>query len=302
MRILLTGACGYIGSALLPKLIAAGHEVESLDIGWFGGEPTHKVDVRNVTAIKDIDCIIHLAAIANDPSVASFPRLSWETSALATQQLCQMAIVSGCTRFIYASSVSVYGADRGLVTEGMDLWPLSDYNKTKMVTERVLLSYTRLAQIIRPATVCGLSPRMRLDLTVNMLTMQALTKGVITLHGGEQMRPSIHIDDMTDVYLFMLDHDECRGIYNAGFENSSLMDIAKKVQAIVHCEIKITEQHDVRSYQVNSDKLLATGFKPKKTIDDAIDELVAAYAAGELKDEPRWRNLEWMTHLGIKDA
>src|SRR5881628_4683 len=150
-----------------------------------------------------------------------------------------------------------------------------------MVTERVLLSYTRLAQIIRPATVCGLSPRMRLDLTVNMLTMQALTKGVITLHGGAQMRPSIHIDDMTDLYLFMLEHDECRGIYNAGFENLSLMDIAKKVQTVVPCDIQVTEQRDLRSYQVNSDKLLSTGFKPKKTIDDAIAELVAAYDAGQ---------------------
>jgi nucleoside-diphosphate-sugar epimerase len=301
VRILLTGACGYVGSALLPKLIAAGHEVESLDIGWFGGNPTHKVDVRSVTAIKDIDCIIHLAAIANDPSVAFYPRLSWETGALATQQLCQSAVNTGCSRFIYASSVSVYGADRGLVTEGMDLHPLSDYNKTKMVTERVLMSYNRTFQIIRPATVCGLSPRMRLDLTVNMLTMQALTKGVITLHGGAQMRPSIHIDDLTDLYLFMLDHDECQGIYNAGFENLSLAVIAQQVRAQVPCEIEVTDQRDVRSYQVNSDKLLATGFKPKKTIDDAINELVASYAAGELKDEPRWHNLEWMQHLKIED-
>jgi nucleoside-diphosphate-sugar epimerase len=304
VRILLTGHWGYIGSVLGTKLSEHGHSTFGIDAQWFNGEPNRFAsDVRKIASVKDIDCIIHLAAIANDPSVAYYPRLSWETSALATQQLCQMALRDGCKRFIYASSVSVYGADRGLVTEDMDLHPLSDYNKTKMVTERVLLSYADkiTVQIIRPATVCGLSPRMRLDLTVNMLTMQALTKHKMTVHGGEQMRPSIHIDDMADLYLFMLAHPEFAGIYNAGFENLSLMQIAQKVRAITGAGIEVTEQRDVRSYQVNSDKLLATGFKPKKTIDDAIGELVAAYAAGELKDEKRFYNLDRMLQLAIKD-
>ena len=304
MKILLTGSEGYIGSVLIQKLKAADHQVMGVDTGWFKAAMGWKgKDVRTIDSVSGFDAIIHLAAIANDPSVDHYPRLSWETGALATMRLADLAVRQGVGQFIYASSVSVYGADRGKVTEDMDLKPLSDYNKTKMVAERALLSYKDdlTIQIVRPATVCGLSPRMRLDVSVNMLTMQALTKGKITVHGGTQMRPSIHIDDMCDLYLFLLDRPHYHGIYNAGFENLSLMDIAKKVQGVVACEIEVTPLHDPRSYQVDSSKLLATGFRPKKTVDDAIHEIVAAYATGELKDEPRFHNLEWMRHLSVKD-
>lgn len=306
MNILLTGSHGYIGSVLHERLLAAGHNVGCVDTQWFvkPGEQHEPIDVRELTGLMGYDAIIHLASIANDPSVDHYPKRSWETSVLATQQLCQMAVRDGMRRFIYASSVSVYGADRGMVTEEMDLRPLSDYNKTKMCAERVLMSYAPSiqSQIIRPATVCGLSPRMRLDVSVNMLTMQALTRGVMTLHGGQQMRPSIHIDDMCDLYLFMLDHPEHTGVFNAGFENLSLLAMAHKVlEHVPSAHIEITPQRDARSYQVNSDKLLATGFRPKKTVDDAIQEIIASYAAGGLRDEPRFHNLSWMQHLGVKD-
>lgn len=302
MRILVTGACGYVGSALVPKLRYAEHLVSEVDLQWFLKMTSKPSDVRMIKSIEEYDCIIHLAAISNDPSVSYYPRLSWETTVLATQQLAQMAVKTGC-RFIYASSVSVYGADRGMVMEDMDVQPVSDYNKTKMCAERVLLSYPELrAQIIRPATICGLSPRMRLDLTVNMFTMQALTKGVITVHGGQQYRPSIHIDDMTDLYLWMADHPEHYGIFNAGFENHTLRDIALMVRSnISSSEIEITDQRDVRSYQVNSSKLLRAGFEPKKMMTDAIRELAKTYHAGNLKNEPNMYNLGWMQHLGIKD-
>jgi nucleoside-diphosphate-sugar epimerase len=304
VRILLTGSEGYVGSALKRHLHDAGHDVIGLDLAWFGGEPDYRMDVRELGSLGAIDAIIHLAAIANDPTTNEWPRLAWETSVLATQQLCQAALRDdGCKRFIYASSVSVYGADRGLVRETDELRPYSEYNKVKMCAERVLLSYAdRInVQIVRPATVCGLSPRMRLDLSVNMLTMQALTKGVITLHGGAQMRPSIHIDDMTDLYLFLLENPHIAGTYNAGFENLSLREIAEKVRAQVPCDINVTEQRDARSYQVNSDKLLATGFRPKKTIDHAIVEIAAAYERCVLKDEQRFYNLNWMRKIGVKD-
>jgi nucleoside-diphosphate-sugar epimerase len=298
MRILLTGSSGYVGSALLPFL-ARYHDVTGLDIGWFSD--IKGPDIRFWKPDKTYDCIIHLAAISNDPSVSYYPRLSWETGVLATQQLAQHAAKTGC-RFIYASSVSVYGADRGMVTEDMDLHPLSDYNKTKMCAERVLLSYPEIKpQIIRPATICGLSPRMRLDLTVNMLTMQALTKGVMTVHGGQQYRPSIHIDDMVVLYLFMLEHPELTGIWNAGFENHTILELAEMVAAFTGAKIEITEERDRRSYQVNSDKLLATGFKPAKGVRDAIEELVDAYKCGRLQDNPFWYNLVWMQYLGVKD-
>ena len=304
MKILLTGACGYVGSALLPKLEAAGHRVTGIDVQWFYADArSKKVDIRTIeySHYRPADCIIHLAAISNDPSVSYYPRRSWETGVLATQQLAQMAAKTGC-RFIYASSVSVYGADRGMVTEDVDLHPISDYNKTKMCAERVLLSYPEIKpQIIRPATICGLSRRMRLDLTVNLLTMQALTKGAMTVHGGSQWRPSIHIDDMCALYLFMLDHPEHVGIWNAGFENHTILDIAGMVADATGASIHVTEQKDARSYRVNSGKLLATGFAPTRTVRGAIKELSAAYEAGELKDLPQWYNLGWLQHLGVRD-
>jgi len=306
MKIFVTGACGYKGTVLVPKLLAAGHEVTAFDIMWFGNflDPHPKLrvvrgDVRNVQEIDldGTDAIIHLSSVANDPCGDLDPKLTWEISCLATMQLADKAVRKGVRRFVYASSGSVYGVkDEPQVTEELELKPISEYNKTKMVAERVLLSYAdRMAvQIIRPATVCGYSPRMRFDVSVNMLTMQALTKEHITVFGGAQIRPNIHIDDITDVYLFMLDHPQHRGIYNAGFENLSIMDIANRVLEHAPAKISVTESNDPRSYRVNSDKLLATGFRPKKKVDDAIREIVHQYRLGGLKDEERFHNLKWM--------
>jgi nucleoside-diphosphate-sugar epimerase len=212
-------------------------------------------------------------------------------------QLADKAVRKGVKRFVYASSGSVYGVkEEPQVTEELELKPISEYNKTKMVAERVLLSYRddMVVQIVRPATVCGYSPRMRLDVSVNMLTMQALTKGVITVFGGDQTRPNIHIDDITDVYLHFLENKHLTGVYNAGFENISIMDIARRVTKHVPAEIKVTPSNDPRSYRVNSDKLLATGFKPRKTVEDAIREIVEKFRSGQLKDEERFHNLKWM--------
>jgi nucleoside-diphosphate-sugar epimerase len=165
-----------------------------------------------------------------------------------------------------------------------------------MVSERVLLSYQNdmTVQIIRPATVCGLSPRMRLDVSVNMLTMQALSRGKITVFGGNQTRPNIHIDDITDVYIFMLEHPDVTGIFNAGFENISILDIANLVTKHIPCEIVVTESNDPRSYRVNSDRLLGAGFSPKKSVEHAIREIIHDYQSGQLLDEDRFYNLKWM--------
>jgi nucleoside-diphosphate-sugar epimerase len=306
MKILVTGACGYKGHVLIPKLLNRGYQVVGLDVMWFGNfhEPHPnlslvKADVRDVENIdlKGVDAIIHLSSIANDPCGDLDPKLTWEVSALATMQMADKAKRHGVKRFIYASSGSVYGIkDELQVTEELELKPISEYNKTKMVGERVMLSYSddMVVQIVRPATVCGYSPRMRLDVSVNMLTMQALSKGKITVFGGAQTRPNIHIDDITDVYLHLLDHPNVTGIYNAGFENISILDIAKIVTRHVPVEIIVTESNDPRSYRVNSDKLLATGFKPKKGIEDAVVEIIAKYRSGDLKDEDRFYNLKWM--------
>jgi len=306
MKVLVTGGCGYKGHVLVPKLLAKGHQVTAFDLQWFGNYlaphpdlTVVKGDVRHIETIPldGVDCIIHLSSIANDPCGDLNPQLTWEVSALATMQLADKAKRNGVKRFIYASSGSVYGIKEELqVTEELELKPISEYNKTKMVGERVLLSYSNdmVVQIVRPATVCGVSPRMRLDVSVNMLTMQALSKGKITVFGGAQIRPNIHIDDITDVYLHLLDNPEATGVYNAGFENIAILDIAKIVTKHVPVEIVVTESNDPRSYRVNSDKLLATGFKPKKSVEDAVTEIIAKYRAGDLKDEDHFYNLKWM--------
>lgn len=306
MKIFVTGACGYKGHVLIPKLLASGYEVIAFDLQWFGNFlaphknlKVVKGDVRDIGAIQleGVDCILHLSSIANDPCGDLNPKLTWEISALATMQLADRAKRMGIKRFIYASSGSVYGVkEEAQVTEGLELKPISEYNKTKMVGERVLLSYQddMAIQIVRPATVCGYSPRMRLDVSVNLLTMQALSKGKITVFGGDQVRPNIHIDDITDVYLHLIKHPELTGVFNAGFENISIMDIAKLVTKYIPVEIAVTESNDPRSYRINSDKLLATGFMPKKTVEDAISEIIKQYRDGALKDEDHFYNLRWM--------
>jgi len=309
MKILVTGACGYKGHVLVPKLLSKGYEVIAFDLQWFGNYlvphknlAVIKGDVRNIETIplKGVDCIIHLSSIANDPCGDLNPQLTWEVSALATMQLADKAKRVGIKQFIYASSGSVYGVKEELqVTEELELKPISEYNKTKMVGERVLLSYKEdmVVQIVRPATVCGCSPRMRLDVSVNLLTMQALSKGKITVFGGDQVRPNIHIDDITDLYLHLIDHPQVTGIYNAGFENISIMDIARMVTKYIPVEIGVTPSNDPRSYRINSDKLLATGFKPKKTVNDAIHEIIEKHRAGELRDEDHYYNLRWMEQI-----
>jgi nucleoside-diphosphate-sugar epimerase len=250
--------------------------------------------------LEGVDAIIHLASVANDPCGDLDPRLTWEISALATMRLADQAVRRGVRQFIYASSGSVYGVkDDPEVTEDLEPEPLTEYNKTKMVAERVLLSYAdqMAVQIVRPATVCGVSPRMRLDVSVNMLTMQALTNGRITVFGGDQVRPNIHIDDITDLYVFLLERPGITGVFNAGFENVSIREIAERVARSIPAEILITPSNDPRSYRQNSDKLRQAGFTPRKTIDDAIREIVVAYQRGDLKDIDRWHNLKWMQRM-----
>lgn len=306
MNVFVTGACGYKGTVLVPKLLEKGHKVTAFDIQWFGNflrpHPALTVvkgDIRNIEEVNldGIDAIIHLSSVANDPCSDLNPQLTWEISCLATMQLADKAKRMGIKRMIYASSGSVYGvSDAPQVTEDLELFPISEYNKTKMCGERIMLSYKddMVVQIVRPATVCGFSPRMRFDVAVNLLTMQALENGKITVLGGDQTRPNIHIDDITDLYIFLLDNPQHTGVYNAGFENISILDIARMVADHVGAEIEVKPSNDPRSYRVNSDRLLATGFKPKKTVDDAIKELVGLYRQGALKNDDRFHNLKWM--------
>jgi len=312
MKILLTGGCGFKGSVLIPQLLNDGHDVVNIDNQWFGNYlPKHpnleniKLDIREVEKIplKKVDVIIHLANIANDPAVELNPNLSWEVNVLAGQQLADRAVRNDIKQFIFASSGSVYGIkDEPNVTEDLPLVPISVYNKTKMVAERVFLSYAKHIKVhcIRPATVCGLSPRMRLDVSVNMLTYQALKNKKITVFGGDQTRPNIHIKDMANVYKHFINNSHIdSGSYNAGFENISILDIAKKVQKNIDSEINISESNDPRSYRQDSTKLLSTGFLPKFGIEDAIKEIKEEYEKGKLIFDDRCYTVKWMKKLNL---
>ena len=310
MKILVTGGCGFVGTLLTKALLDEGHDIHAYDIMWFGNyleeHPRLTVtqgDIRDIDSVpmEGMDAVIHLANVANDPCSDLNSKLNWEVNVLATKLLVDKAIECGVRQFIYASSGSVYGyKEEEQVTEELSLVPLSDYNKTKMISERVLLSYADelLIQIVRPATVCGYSPRMRLDLSVNILTSQAYNNQKITVFGGSQTRPNIHIRDMVAVYLHFLEKgDSIQGIYNAGFENLSIMEIAERASAKIQSEIVVTESNDPRSYRLNSDKLLATGYRQQYNVDDAMEEVLAAFQDGKLKDEDQYYNIRTMKKL-----
>jgi nucleoside-diphosphate-sugar epimerase len=313
MKILLTGGCGYIGTMLTRALLEDGHEVIVVDAQWFGNHllphsalQVLKLDTRDVDLIplRGVDSVVHLANIANDPGVELNPTLSWEVNVLATQQLADRAVRAGVKQFLFASSGSVYGVkDEPQVTEELTLVPITAYNKTKMVAERVVLSYADRMQVhcIRPATVCGYSPRMRFDVSVNMLTWQALKNRKITVFGGTQTRPNIHIDDMVDVYRHFLARPQLpSGCYNAGFENISILDIAERVSRTIPADIVVSESNDPRSYRQNSDKLLASGFKPRRAVDDAIRDITEHFRSGALVETDQCHTVRWMKHLRLQ--
>jgi nucleoside-diphosphate-sugar epimerase len=310
LNILVIGGCGFTGSVLVRDLLAEGHSVRVFDAQWFGSHldshPKLEVfsgDIRSDEIPMDgVDAVIHLANVANDPSVDLAPTLSWEVNVLATMRVVESAIKAGVRKFIYASSGSVYGVkEEPEVTEDLELVPISVYNKTKMTAERVLLSYQDQIStwIVRPATVCGLSPRMRLDLSVNLLTFQALKNKKITVFGGNQVRPNIHVDDLSAVYRHLLSSKAPEGTYNAGFENISIIDMANEIAARTGAEIVVSESNDPRSYRQSSKKLLATGFAPRKGVSDAIQELVDAFNSGQLEDRDEWHTVKSMVTKGL---
>lgn len=309
-NILVTGGCGYTGTLLTRALLAAGHQVTVFDTQWFGNHLEEhpaltviKGNIRDVDSIPldGIEVVFHLANIANDPAVDLEPTFSWEVNVLAAMQMADRCVRKGVGQFVFASSGSVYGLkSEDRVTEDLELVPISVYNKTKMVAERVLLSYSDKMQIhcVRPATVCGCSPRMRLDVAVNMLTFQALKNKRITVFGGDQTRPNIHILDLIDVYLHFLANPQLdSGCYNAGFENISILEIANRVTEIVPAEVVVSESNDPRSYRLDSSKLLATGFKPQRSVGQAIREMIELYQQGVLKDDETSHTVKWMMKL-----
>ena len=291
MKFLITGGCGYIGSRISSHLLDQKHEVLIYDNLWFGNSLKKKKtlnvikgDVRNFgeLKIKNVDIIIHLANIANDPTVELNPNLSWETNVLASKIIAEHAIKNKVKKIIFFSSGSVYGLKKEKkVTEDLKLNPISVYNKTKMIAERVFLSYKDQIDVkcLRPATVCGFSNRLRLDLTVNKLTFDAFYKNKIFVDGGKQVRPNIHVEDIVRIIdHFCLSKKKFKhNIYNIGFENLSILQIAKKIKKKLGAKIIINKTKDIRSYRQDSTRLLKTGFKPKYNVDFAIEQLVSYF-------------------------
>lgn len=311
-RILVTGAAGYVGSALVPKLLLEGNIVVAIDTFWFGDYLSNHPNLVKINGditspdanwLKGVDVIIHLASIANDPLSELMPNLSWEISALGTRTLLEFSINAEVKHFIYASSGSVYGVrPEERVTEETDLTPISLYNKVKMVTERVVQSYSKhlAVTIVRPATICGFSNRMRLDLAVNAITFSACNNGVIKLDGGSQTRPNITLTDMCNLYSHLVQNPNLMGIYNAGFENFTLTELAEKVQSLTGCRILRTDAIDHRSYRLDSTKLLETGFIPQSNVNEAVKDLILKIKSGDLTDRPEWHSTSYLAKLLAK--
>jgi len=308
-HILVTGGAGYVGSALVPKLIDEGYWVTVLDLYLYGPDIFGKYheherlteivgDLRNQKvvrqAVSGCDAVIHLACISNDPSYDLNPKLGKSINFDAFRPLVQASKSAGVQRFVYASSSSVYGIRKEAnVTEDLPLEPLTDYSKFKVLCEEVLeeeraSGFTTVT--VRPSTVCGYAPRLRLDLTVNILTNHAMNNGKITVFGGDQMRPNIHIKDMVDLYLHLLTLPSEKidgGIFNAGYENLAVMKIAKLVKETLgmDIEIEVTPTDDNRSYHVSSERMKRElGFIPSHTVEDAVRDLKTAFDSGLIPD------------------
>jgi nucleoside-diphosphate-sugar epimerase len=318
-----TGGAGYVGAVLTPKLLAQNYRVRILDLFLFGDEflpPSPNLecvrgDIRDQQALDramaGADAVIHLACISNDPSFELNPSLSKTINFDAFEPLVRTARTSGVQRFIYASTSSVYGvSDAPEVTEDHPLVPLTDYNKYKGLCEPILLGYQSpdfTTVIIRPATICGYSPRMRLDLTVNILTNLAVNNRKITIFGGSQKRPNIHIEDITDLYVELLERpaEQIAGkTFNAGYENHTVAQLGEMVRDIVSREmpelgpiqVETVPSNDLRSYHVSSEKIKRElGWAPRRTIEDAVVDLCAAFRAGKLP-----RSLEDTRYFNVK--
>lgn len=306
-KVLVTGGAGYVGAVLVPKLLANGHHVTVLDLFLYNSNPWKNCnypgkfkaiqgDIRDEALLKEImpghDTVIHLACISNDPSFDLDPKLGLSINLMAFEPLVKIAVSSGVKRFINASSSSVYGvSEEDNITEDSECKPLTDYSIFKLQTEQILTTYRspRFETIsIRSATVCGYSPRQRLDVIVNILTKDAYHKNAITVMGGPQKRPNVHIQDITDFYIHLVERDKLgeSGCYNYGSTNYTVEDLAKIVQQCFlmrSLEIFVNKKktNDPRSYHISSERAARElGCKPKRIVADAVFDLMNAFDSG----------------------
>jgi nucleoside-diphosphate-sugar epimerase len=330
-KIIVFGGGGYCGSVLVPQLANEGYSVTVFDTFLYGAEHLKslnnvvlaKGDVRNLdqvtAALKGQQYVLHLACISNDASFVLDEKLSTSVNLDSFEPLVIAAKEAGVKRFVFASSSSVYGvSEHPDVTEDHPLVPLTLYNKYKGMCEPLLLKHTDdnfVGVVFRPATVCGYGPRQRLDLSVNILTNHAVNRGKITVFGGDQLRPNLHIQDYADLCKLLLDAptEKIRNeVFNCGFQNMSIMDIAKTVKKVVEknfpekgdIPIEVTTSDDPRSYHINSEKIhKVLGFKPKHSIEEAVIDLCEAFKDGKLPnsfDDDRYFNVRTMKTAELK--
>ena len=301
-KILVIGGAGYIGTELCNYLVEKNFKVVCLDIFWFGNKLNKKVkiikhDVRDLKDkfFKGVDVVINLAYLANDPLCTINARDTWEIGPLSLYQMLEFSVKNKVKKFIFASSGCVYGVKKEKkVTEKLSLEPMTDYNKSKMICEKIIQSYEKKIKtvILRPATVMGFSKRLRLDVILNLLSYQAFYKKKITVFGGRQIRPLIHLKDMIRVYEHFINKN-FTGTYNTGFENVSVKKIADIVRNIIPCKVESVKIHDPRTYRMDSTKLIKTGFKPLFNSVDAAKELKNEFKKGFKPKKINW-NLNYL--------
>jgi nucleoside-diphosphate-sugar epimerase len=321
-RVAVIGGAGYVGSALVPYLVECGYQVKVIDLFLYGDQVLDGVrDPSRLTKVKadmrdekmlhrelaGSQAVIHLACVSNDPSFDLDPALGKSINFDATPGMLRAVKAADVKRFIYASSSSVYGVkETPNVTEEASCEPLTDYSKYKLLSENLIKEqdWTTEWVILRPSTVCGYAPRLRLDLVVNLLTIQALAKKEITILGGKQLRPNIHIQDVIEAYRVMLEAptEQVKGqTFNVGYQNMSVEDIAMAIKnQLADPSIALIRKpsNDNRSYHVNSDKVTRhTGFIAKRSVEDAIQGLKQAYDSGKIPDaltNPLYYNVKLM--------
>ena len=324
-NIFITGGAGYVGSKLVPKLLSLGHKVTVLDLMIYGENVLNdhekltkiKGDIRDLNLLKNFlpghDVLIHLACISNDPSFELNPTLGKSINLDAFEPLVKISNKNKINRFIYASSSSVYGIKKEKnVTEDMKLEPLTDYSKFKGDCEKILNNYKSenfITTTIRPSTVCGYAKRQRLDLVVNILTNHAFHNREIKVFGGDQLRPNVHIDDMVDSYLAVINakDEKVNGqIFNVGYKNQSVNELANDVKEIIGDDIKIinTKSDDNRSYHVSSQKIKEVlGFETRYTVKNAVSDLKDAFEKKLLIntfENELFFNIKRMNNLNLK--
>ena len=300
MRVLITGGAGYVGSVLSRKLLAKGYNVRVMDALWYGNESIEdlkknenfeliKEDIRNlvptVKAMIDVDAVIHLASIVGMPASSIEPRTSEEINYLATKNIAELCQLHDIETYIFSSTCSVYGYQPNkIINEKSHVAPLDFYAKQKYLSERATGWLNRSPTIYRFGTLFGLSPRMRFDLVINLFVAQALTDGKITVFGGKQERPFLHVSDAADSLIFGIEKN-ITGTYNVISENMTILQAAERIKKIIGCEIEIsTENEDNRSYRVSAEKIKQVGFTPLKNLDDTIKEIKDAFSNKLLKD------------------